>query len=69
MEREQTHRVLQRPCKHLRCKEMYYMDNPFADMDFSSESYWCDCTQEALGPDNKPAGRKACGPGRGCYAR
>ena len=53
------------PCRHLRCKEMYY-ESPQPE-DELSESYWCVKTQEVMGPDGKSCSKCECGPERACY--
>jgi hypothetical protein len=57
--------ALHLPCRHLRCKEMYYQG--IEDDEYSSGAYWCARTQEPLGPDNEIAGKNDCCSGRPCY--
>ena len=53
------------PCRHLRCKEMYYQAP--TDDEFASGIYWCGKTQENSGPDGQPCSKCECGPERACY--
>jgi hypothetical protein len=53
------------PCRHLRCKEMYYEGS--TDDEFSSGIYWCVKTQENMGPDGQSCSKCECGPERACY--
>ena len=59
----------QRPCKHLRSKEMYYAAAPYEEDEFSSGIYWCLHTQDAIGPDGHAVDCEECTPGRPCYTR
>ncbi len=54
-------------CKHLRCKEMFYDIGPSWEDRSGSGIFWCMHTQHCLGPDDAPATREKCCPGRGCY--
>ncbi len=58
-----------RPCKFLRSKEMYYATLADTTGEFGGQTYWCDCTQDAIGPDDKIAEAKECSPERSCYRR
>jgi hypothetical protein len=53
------------PCRHLRCKEMYYQAP--TDDEFASGIYWCGKTQENMGPDGQSCSKCECGPERACY--
>ena len=53
------------PCRHLRCKEMYYQGS--TDDEYSSGIYWCVKTQENMGPDGRSCDKCDCGPERACY--
>ena len=53
------------PCRHLRCKEMYYQAPD--DDAFASGIYWCGKTQENSGPDGQSCSKCECGPERACY--
>ena len=53
------------PCRHLRCKEMYYQAP--TDDEFASGIYWCGKTQENSGPDGQPCSKCECGPERAFY--
>ncbi len=55
------------PCRHLRCKEMYYEAPGTPDDQFSSGIYWCVKTQENTGPDGLSCSKCECGPERACY--
>ena len=68
------------PCLHLRSKEMFYRPPAGAPSEHDravretygfhdNRSWWCQCTQTARGPDDRPANEKACSsPDRTCYA-
>ncbi len=58
----------QTPCRFLRNKEMYYQADGLAEDGFASGLFWCQKTQENVGPDRKPAGKAECCPGRSCFA-
>ena len=53
------------PCRHLRCKEMYYQGQP--EDDCASGIYWCLRTQENNGPDGQSCSKCECGQERACY--
>ena len=53
------------PCRHLRCKEMYYQAP--TDDEFASGIDWCGKTQENMGPDGQSCSKCECGPERACY--
>jgi hypothetical protein len=53
------------PCRHLRSKEMFYQGDE--EDEFSSGIYWCLRTQEPVGPDGEPAGKKDCCMERSCF--
>ena len=56
------------PCRHLRCKEMYYQSPDQVEEDeFHSGIYWCVKTQENIGPDGQSCSKCECGPERACY--
>lgn len=61
-------------CAHLRHKGMYVTSLEAADAavadSYHATSYWCTCTQKALGPDGQPvaADRGHPGSGRACCA-
>ena len=55
----------QLPCRHLRCKEMYYQGSE--EDEFASGAYWCMKTQEPFGPDGETCGKKQCCANRTCY--
>lgn len=61
----------ERPCLHLRCKEMYYKDvhaPPTPEElearklygHWDNRAYWCHLTQTPRGPDDQAAGWKEC---------
>ena len=61
-------------CLHLRCKQMTYEvpgEEPAEESHVSSAcdttAYWCQCTQTARGPDERPVGRAECVLGRKCF--
>lgn len=68
-----------RPCLHLRCKEMYYASpaEPPSEREleerrlygeWDNRSYWCHCTQTGVGPDDRLVDRAACSRSdRKCY--
>ncbi len=56
-----------RPCKQLRSKEMFYDVPAPREEDSTSGIFWCNHTQNCLGPDDKPAGIEDCDPQRRCY--
>lgn len=70
----------QQPCLHLRSKEMFYQDPAAAPSEHDEEvrraygawdtkAWWCQCTQTARGPDDRPVNRTACcRSDRPCYA-
>jgi hypothetical protein len=58
-----------RPCRYLRCKEMYYEPRGNEEHEFSGGVYWCAKTQEAFGPDGRPADRQECSAERTCFHR
>ena len=58
---------LRLPCQHLRSKEMYYQGYGQPEDEFSSGIYWCQRTSENFGPDGRPAEKRECCAGRGCY--
>jgi hypothetical protein len=59
-------------CKHLRTKKIYVDSTPeeaFADKqgdDISPCHFWCNLTQTAVGPDDRPVHKNRCAPGRSC---
>jgi len=67
------------PCLELRCKEMFYKDISATPTEheramsaafgkWDTRSYWCGCTQDSRGPDQKPVNQEACSrAGRPCY--
>jgi hypothetical protein len=68
-----------KPCLELRCKQMFYKDTsqPPSEHEravqaafgsWDTTSYWCQCTQDSRGPDQKSVNRDACSQaGRSCY--
>ena len=62
---ETTLKTAQIPCRHLRCKEMYYQGSE--DDEFAAGLYWCSRTEEATGPDGVACGKKECCANRTCY--
>jgi hypothetical protein len=56
-----------RPCKHLRSKEMFYDNGIPLEERSGSGIFWCQHTQNCLGPDHRPVDREECGPDRGCF--
>ncbi|MHC4405672.1 MAG: hypothetical protein ACYTG0_38995 [Planctomycetota bacterium] len=58
-----------RPCRHLRAKEMFYDTGAAPEDDSGSGIFWCGHTQNCLGPDERPASTDDCGPDRHCYER
>ena len=67
MENLETSARFEFPCRNLRCKEMF-QQSPEDDA-FAGGVYWCGQTQEAFGPDGKPAAKRECCEGRACYLR
>lgn len=57
-------------CRNLRCKSMFYRadERPGLLHASTTMSYWCHCTNDHLGPDEKPVGHPACQEGRSCHA-
>ncbi len=60
-------------CKHLRTKKMFTgfsAEESFAeklDDHVTPNHFWCNCTQTVVGPDDQPAHKENCTPGRSCY--
>lgn len=56
-------------CLKLRCKSMYYRpDERPGRLHFSdTQIYWCNDTQDRLGPDGEIATPRACDVGRPCF--
>ena len=60
-------------CKHLRTKKMYVEAEPEAalrqapDAEFAPCHFWCNLTQSAVGPDDRPVHKDQCTPGRNCF--
>jgi hypothetical protein len=63
----ETSPTFQTPCRHLRCKEMYFRPPGQEDDGHGSGVYWCAKSQEAFGPDGQPVGRQDCCKQRSCY--
>lgn len=61
-------RELFKCCLHLRCKSMYYsgLERPGVLHDSEVMTYWCDKTQETIGPENGDVQVRACQPDRKC---
>jgi hypothetical protein len=55
----------QLPCRHLRCKEMYYQAPD--DDEYASGQFWCNRTQDVIGPDGETCDKKQCCANRTCY--
>jgi hypothetical protein len=55
------------PCRHLRCKEMFYEPPGKPEDEFASGIYWCVRTQENTGPDGQSCSKCECGHERACY--
>lgn len=62
-------RVADSPCVHLRSKAMIVTGKLDTDARDESGSHacWCNLTQHALGPDDRPVLRAQCVPGRDCF--
>ena len=55
-------------CRRLRCKEMFVDTGvAFHPAQSSSGIYWCNHTQNCLGPDGEVADVESCKPGRACF--
>jgi hypothetical protein len=55
-------------CRRLRCKEMFVeIETPLHPAQSGSGIYWCNHTQNCLGPDGEVADVENCKPGRTCY--
>jgi hypothetical protein len=55
-------------CRRLRCKEMFVDTGiPFHPAQSGSGIYWCNYTQNCLGPDDETSGIENCQPGRACF--
>jgi hypothetical protein len=55
-------------CRRLRCKEMFVDTGlPFHPAQSASGAYWCNSTQNCLGPDGEVVDVESCKPGRACY--
>lgn len=55
-------------CRRLRCKEMFIDTGiPFHPAHSGSGIYWCNHTQNCLGPDGATASVESCKPGRACF--
>jgi hypothetical protein len=56
-------------CANLRCKSMTYrVDERPGRLHYDeSMTYWCDCTNDPIGPDRDIATHPRCQPGRKCY--
>jgi len=61
--------VTYRPCKFLRCKEMYYRPGILQDENWTGHSFSCIKTHESFGPDGGVVDKQECCSGRGCYTR
>ncbi len=67
MSQDSWHQLKNRPCKHLRSKEMFYDTGiPLEDRS-GSGIFWCVHTHHCLGPDGVPATSDDCQADRGCY--
>ena len=57
-----------RPCKHLRSKEMFYdVGSDPQDDDGASGIFWCTHSENCLGPDGRPADDEDCSSHRECF--
>jgi len=56
-------------CVNLRCKSMSYRNDERPGRVHYDESmtYWCDCTNDPIGPDRDIATHPKCQPGRKCH--
>lgn len=56
-------------CVRLRCKSLFYRNDERPGLLHNEEAmtYWCDKTNEALGPTGEPVVHRLCQPGRSCY--
>jgi len=54
-------------CQHLRSKEMFHSDKPFEMDAFHSGIFWCDKTQDGIGPDGVYADNEECNAARDCF--
>jgi hypothetical protein len=65
--------TLKSSCRHIRHKLMYCDERHDAPgmVDDSSDTrvFFCDKTQDALGPDADPVSPTECTPGRSCFCR
>ncbi len=58
-----------RPCRYLRSKEMFYDTGETPGEEHGSGLFWCEHTNQCLGPDGHPVADEDCGPERNCYQR
>jgi hypothetical protein len=60
--------ILGQYCRRLRCKEMFVDTGvAFHPAHSGSGIYWCNHTQNCLGPDGEVADVESCKPGRACF--
>lgn len=57
------------PCRHLRCKEMYYDTGVPLEERCSSGIFWCNHTHKPLGPDDSIVSLEDCMTSRPCFER
>lgn len=62
-----TNAIRQNLCKHLRSNEMYYSDKPHEVDAFHGNLFWCDLTQDGMGPDGTCAHMEECSRLRDCF--
>jgi hypothetical protein len=67
MSTDSWNRLNNRPCRHLRSKEMFYDSAAPPDERSGSGIFWCHRTTQCLGPDGKPVDDEDCRTDRGCY--
>ena len=58
-------------CRFLRSRSAYgsaFDEAAFGGADSPVESYWCLCTMEAVGPDDRLVHARECKAGRACFS-
>lgn len=64
---------MNRLCQHLRTKKLYLdasLEEAFGDPDPGQAGpchFWCNLTQNVVGPDQQPVHKNSCQPGRSCF--
>jgi hypothetical protein len=68
MSEQTSHSVIQIPCRHLRCNEMFHQAlGEYNQQDGGSGQYWCGKSHESFGLDGEPVENSSCCSGRSCY--